>query len=215
MSSDPYTYVGARARLEGGIALELRRPLHKYLTVIEVSRKDALRLFCDLGDFLCVAYLPHQRPADLSPITDNDEIDAIVGALAALTDRVSALEEDEADHRLARLEERADDLARNLKTGRARRDDIEGRVGSLKEQFESVVSCLGRLEFRTTATDARITRLETLATPSVVACEAKAADPARIEVLESELATLRAQVCGSTVTMAALLDRIETLEALQ
>jgi hypothetical protein len=96
MSSDPYTYVGAHARLEGGIALELRRPLHKYLTVIEVSREDAHRLLSGIAKVLFATASHDPRQADPSPVTDNDEIDAIVGALAALTDRVSALEEGKA-----------------------------------------------------------------------------------------------------------------------
>ena len=205
MSSDPASYIATRAGTGRRIALTLRGPLHEYPTSFDLSRDEALKLLSGLSQALFATASHDPRPADpaidLVPrpdkdLTDNDEIDAIVGALAALTDRVSALEEDDADNRLTQFEDRADDLdariktgraradqidgrldrleaqgrsaCANLKTGKKRLDDIEERISALIERVDGFGSRLGRLDFRTATTNARLNRLEAHVTHSAV-----------------------------------------------
>lgn len=132
MSSDPASYIANRAATGRRIALTLRGPLHEHPTSFDLSRDEALKLLSGLSQALFATASHDPRPVRQAapvPVTDNDEIDAIVGALAALTDRVSALEEDtEIGSRLVRLEAHASIARQNFKTGKERLDDIDARL---------------------------------------------------------------------------------------
>jgi hypothetical protein len=151
--SDPYTYVGIHPRDERAIALTLRGPLDVSPTRFEIPREDAHRLLSDIAKVLFATASHDPRPAEPAPLADNDEIDAIVGALAALTDRVRALEEPKAapcdtatDKRIGRLEAHATIARQEFKIGKERLDDIEGGLSALTERVHGLSNSLGGLE---------------------------------------------------------------------